>query len=493
MAGQRVLGRVRLSRLTDESTSLERQRDIIESWVKANGHELVGWAVDPDVSGSLSPFDTPEFGKWLTDERKHEWDIVCSWKLDRIGRRVIPLNQLFGWLQDNSKTLVCVSDNIDLSTWVGRLIANVIAGVAEGELEAIGERVRSSRKKLTEVGRWPGGRPGYGHIPTKIDVGWMLTADPEAVRVINRIADELIIGRAVDWVRDELNRDGILPPSDHLRRLRGKPLKGAMWRSRSIWVMMQNRSLLGYATFNQSSVRDEDGKPVLWGEPLLSKEKFDQVQEALSARKAGPVRTRNTSPHLGISFCYDCGTQLAHRVMNRDYGKKNYRYYHCINRECPNKIMMEAEEVENRVAEHFLNDLGDEPETTRIYVPPSDNTAEIAEAREAVADVTEVLATVKSKSVKEELRKTLESLDTRIAALEMMPTREAGYRYETTGRTYGEAWNSAHTAEDRRQLLLRYGITARIKQTHRSKDPNDSGVWYFDLQVPDGLRERMSL
>src|SRR5690606_28700220 len=162
-------------------------------------------------------------------------------------------------------------------------------------------------------------------------------------------------------------------------------------------------------------------------------------------------------------------------------------------RDRPTRMMVAAAELDNGVAAHLLNDLGDEPEATRIYVPPSDNTAEIAEAREAVADVTEVLATVKSKSVKEELRKTLESLDTRIAALEMMPTGEAGYRYETTGRTYGEAWNSAHTAEDRRQLLLRYGITARIKQTHRSKDPNDSGVWYFDLQVPDGLRERMSL
>jgi len=134
----RVLGRVRLSRLTEESTSAARQREIIEQWAKANDHEIVGWAEDVDVSGSVDPFDTPQLGGWL--RRPDEWDILCAWKLDRVGRRAIPLNKLFGWTLENRKVLVCVSDNIDLSTWVGRLVANVIAGVAEGELEAIRER-----------------------------------------------------------------------------------------------------------------------------------------------------------------------------------------------------------------------------------------------------------------------------------------------------------------------------------------------------------------
>jgi hypothetical protein len=54
-----------------------------------------------------------------------------------LSRRVISLNKLFGFVQEHGKTLASVSESLDLSTWIGRLVANVIAGVAEGELEAI--------------------------------------------------------------------------------------------------------------------------------------------------------------------------------------------------------------------------------------------------------------------------------------------------------------------------------------------------------------------
>ena len=154
-SGLRVLGRIRLSRVTEESTSVERQRELIQQWADSNDHAIVGWAEDLDVSGGVDPFDTPGLGPWLTDQEKiHQWDILCSWKLDRISRRAIPMHKVFGWLQENEKTLVCVSDNIDLSNWVGRMVASVIAGVAEGELEAIRERTRGSQKKL---GRQVGG------------------------------------------------------------------------------------------------------------------------------------------------------------------------------------------------------------------------------------------------------------------------------------------------------------------------------------------------
>ena len=62
----RVLGRIRLSRLTDESTSAERQRELIEQWSAMHDHEVVGWAEDLDVSGSVDPFDTRALGTGST-------------------------------------------------------------------------------------------------------------------------------------------------------------------------------------------------------------------------------------------------------------------------------------------------------------------------------------------------------------------------------------------------------------------------------------------
>ena len=55
-----------------------------------------GWASDIDVSGAVDPFETRQLGQWL-GHRAPEWDILCAWKLDRLGRNAIQLNRLFGW------------------------------------------------------------------------------------------------------------------------------------------------------------------------------------------------------------------------------------------------------------------------------------------------------------------------------------------------------------------------------------------------------------
>jgi site-specific DNA recombinase len=101
----RVLGRLRLSRSTEESTSIERQREVIQQWADSGGHTVVGWAEDLDVSGAVDPFDTPALGEWLS-RRAPDWDVLCAWKLDRLGRDAIRLNKLFGWAIDHGKTVV---------------------------------------------------------------------------------------------------------------------------------------------------------------------------------------------------------------------------------------------------------------------------------------------------------------------------------------------------------------------------------------------------
>ena len=114
-----------MSRSSEESTSVERQRELIENWAKTNNHEIVAWAEDVDVSGAVSPFDTPALGPYLKEPASNEWDILVAWKLDRLARNSININKLFAWITDNDKTLVSISENIDLSTWVGLSLIHI--------------------------------------------------------------------------------------------------------------------------------------------------------------------------------------------------------------------------------------------------------------------------------------------------------------------------------------------------------------------------------
>jgi site-specific DNA recombinase len=141
------------------------------------------------------------------------------------------MNKRFGWVIDHDKTLVCVSENLDLSTWVGRMIANVIAGVAEGELESLRERTRGSQKKLRELGRWGGGIVFYGFKPAERGdtAGWVWEHDDHSSVVLLAIIDQVLDGKSTEQIAGELNHQGELAPSDYTRQRNGKPVRGTKW------------------------------------------------------------------------------------------------------------------------------------------------------------------------------------------------------------------------------------------------------------------------
>ncbi|HEX4832203.1 MAG TPA: recombinase family protein, partial [Trebonia sp.] len=61
----RALAAYRLSRDTDESTSIERQRDQLGHWSAMTGIAIVADAEDTDVSGSVPVFDRPDLGRYF--------------------------------------------------------------------------------------------------------------------------------------------------------------------------------------------------------------------------------------------------------------------------------------------------------------------------------------------------------------------------------------------------------------------------------------------
>jgi DNA invertase Pin-like site-specific DNA recombinase len=87
---------------------------------------------------------------------------VVVWRLDRLGRTAKGLTALFDDLRERSVNLVSLKDGIDLSTAAGRLMANVLASVAQYETEIRGERVKAGQERARSDGkRWGGSKPGF--------------------------------------------------------------------------------------------------------------------------------------------------------------------------------------------------------------------------------------------------------------------------------------------------------------------------------------------
>lgn len=482
-SGRRVLGRTRLSVDSDESTSIERQQEVITAWAEANGHTVVGWAEDTDVSGSVDPFDTPSFGDWLNN-RADAFDVIVSWKLDRLSRNSIKLNKLFGWCIDHGKTVVSTAEAVDLGTPVGRLIANVIAFLAEGELEAMRERQLSSRRKLRESARWPGGKPPYGYyaVDNPQGSGKVLAIDPEAHAVVRRIVDQLLDGIPLARIAEALNAEGIPSPADHYRIGRGEQSTGSPWRTWPMKHLLTSPTLVGHAHLGGVTVRDDQGLPVQMGEPLVTDDERELIRAELEKAQGAPRERHATAPLVGVIACYFCGTLLT-TTTNTKSGKV-YRYYRCPN-SC--SLLIPVDSAESWAEETFLEDYGSRERTERVWVPGDDHEAELRAALSAVDELTAAAGAMTSQTMKDRLQRQLRALDARIAELETKPSREGRYEDRPTGELYRDVWERTSDPAERREMLKRAGIEIRLAISgvaRRSK--GQGGVWHGEIHSPRG-------
>ena len=84
--------------------------------------------------------DRPELAKALA--ACNDGDSFIVWRLDRLGR-LVEIVQLVDDLQARGVTFVSLTEGFDVSTMVGKLVRNILASVAEYEVELITERVRA--------------------------------------------------------------------------------------------------------------------------------------------------------------------------------------------------------------------------------------------------------------------------------------------------------------------------------------------------------------
>ncbi|RUP35932.1 MAG: recombinase family protein, partial [Gordonia sp. (in: high G+C Gram-positive bacteria)] len=86
----RALIVTRLSRSTEASTSIDRQKRACRKLCKERGYDVIDTVEDPDVSAATKPFDRPELGPWLND-RHPEYDVIVVYRMDRLVRRLLDL------------------------------------------------------------------------------------------------------------------------------------------------------------------------------------------------------------------------------------------------------------------------------------------------------------------------------------------------------------------------------------------------------------------
>ena len=443
---RRVLGAVRLSHMTDETLSPTIQRERLTGAVRP-GDTLVHITSDTDVSGAVSAFDRADLGPWLTDpDRIVLWDVLMVVKLDRLTRSLLDFQRILQWCDANGKAIISLSEGFDLSTPVGKMIANILVMFAEFERERMGER-RSERAQADKARGWfGGGRTRYGFRAVKVGDHHEVEIDPAEKAVAERMACMILAGKSATHIAQTLTDEGV---PTKLGAVKKGPRKG------------QPREWAGSTVL--SILTDPDG--------ILDTDLWTRVQPVIKDASRPKVNSYGNSMLAGVAYCGECGTEMHSQHTRR--GEDVWPYYRCSNRDCPAR-MVRAEDLDAIVDAAFLEDYGHVEETIRVLVPGSDIKRQLDQVDRQM-DALNVKRASRSISLAE-FRADLDMLLAEQERLEDLPAEPDTYEWAGTGRTYRDMWQSLDD-EGKHAWLLRHEV--RIQATAGAKR-GDEPVTFID-------------
>ncbi|NQU24000.1 MAG: recombinase family protein [Candidatus Nealsonbacteria bacterium] len=147
------------ARVSTSRQKTDSQVSEINRWLSANGHDEneVVWYEDKETGKHIN---RKSFKRLQHDIFSGKVKVVILWKLDRLSRRLLDgITILADWCERGVKVIV-VTQQIELGGPVGRMIAAVMLGLAEIELEYRRERQDAGIAVAKRRGKYRGRKAG---------------------------------------------------------------------------------------------------------------------------------------------------------------------------------------------------------------------------------------------------------------------------------------------------------------------------------------------
>ncbi|CAI9122261.1 recombinase family protein [Brytella acorum] len=192
-------------RVSTADQSCVRQKDELKRFAERAGYEVSGIFME---TGSGVRLDRAERRKVMALAQAREIDAILVTELSRWGRSTIDLISTLQELESYRVSLIAITGmTFDLATPHGRMLATVLAGIAEFERDLISERVKSglaaARARGKVLGRQKGERPKSDRLAPKV---LALVAEKRSYRWIARD-----LGISKNTVAAIVQRDKVRP------------------------------------------------------------------------------------------------------------------------------------------------------------------------------------------------------------------------------------------------------------------------------------------
>ncbi|MFI8830532.1 recombinase family protein [Streptomyces afghaniensis] len=427
----------RLSRENEGSASIETQRRAVRAWLDANGYKGVEPVeyIDSGVSGAKALFSRKDMRRLMQTRPA----VVVAWKLDRYARSVSEFLRLIAWAEARGVRLATTDNTINTATPTGRMVAVVLAALAQWERDMISDRIKDGHATRRAQGRWGSGQPPYGYdIERRDDGAYLVVNEQEAAKI--RAAVKALV---------DPNGEGTVAGTAEM-----VDISEPQWRRQ-----LKGASLRGYRLKDGKIECGPDGiTPIKFAEPIISAAEHKAIKERLAALATGRDRApRSESPMCaGMGECYKCAGPL-----NGGTSDKGIKLYRCK----AGHVTIYAETLDQRVEAEFLARWGGFAEHVVRLEGGNDMSDALAEAQEHAERIANQMAAAGPLMLATLTEKAAE-LEAAYASLKAAHDPEVREVLEPTGKTLAGAWKDVSA---RPRLLRDMGLHVVLHPKQRAE------------------------
>ena len=329
--------RVSTEEQSENGYSIDEQERLLEEWCKKMGYVIYKCYSDRGISGKNIK-DRPALKELLSDAKAGKFDMVISWKINRVSRKLEDVLKIVNLLEKNNITFKSYSEPFETDTPAGRMQFQMMALIGEFERGTIAQNVKMGMIAKAKSGNWCGGRVlGYDLVPNNSPEEEKkgknkLEINEKEAEIVRFIFNEYSKGKGYKAITNQINKLGY------------KTKKGNNFSVGSIRDILTNPVYIGEIRYNvrqnwsEKRRRNINPNPIrVKGkhEAIIDRELWDKVQLILESKKGKPSRIYDGEyPLTGILRCPKCGAGMViSRTTNTlaDGSKKRIAYYCCGN------------------------------------------------------------------------------------------------------------------------------------------------------------------
>lgn len=321
----------------EEGYSIDEQERLLEEWCKKNNYSIYKCYSDRGISGKDIK-NRPQLKELLSDAQEKKFDMVISWKINRISRKLSDVLKIVDILEENNVIFKSYSEPFETNTPAGKMQFQMMALISEFERGTISQNVRMGLCAKARAGEWCGGRVlGYDLVPMENQEGAKrrknkLTINENEAEIVKLIFNEYSEGKGYKAITSKLNRLGY------------KTKRGNNFSVASIKDILTNPVYIGKVRYNvrqnwsEKRRRNINPNPIITDgihEAIIDEKLWDKVQAILESKQGKPARIYDGEyPLTGILKCPKCGAGMViMRTTNtlKDGTKRRIQYYACGN------------------------------------------------------------------------------------------------------------------------------------------------------------------